>query len=240
MTPAGRERAQVRVPLLIVSAAGWLLLVSTPGATHDHHASAGLSRLAFGWFLMVAAMMAPLLAEPVRHIRDRSLAWQRARSIALFVAGYAIVWMAAGAVLQAVAMRGLAVESWMTMLVFACVAAVWQCSPLKQQCLNRGHAHPELAPGGRDATAGALRFGLTHGIWCVGSCWALMLLPLLVTRRHTAAMMLAFLWIAAERLERPTARTWRLRAPDKAVRLVFTRLTSTMPSRSAIVANVSS
>ena len=118
------------------------------------------------------------------------------------------------------------------------VAAVWQCSPVKQQCLNRGHVHPDLAPGGVAADAGALRFGVVHGAWCVASCWALMLLPLLATHAHLAAMACATLWMAAERLERPAEREWRVRVPQKAVRLVYgrlyTRFALTIPSRSAM------
>src|SRR6266849_2989216 len=139
MTPAARERATVRVPLLVVSAAAWLEILVTPGATHAHHETARLSSLAIDWFVMLAAMMAPLLTGPVRHIRDRSLARQRAWSIVLFVSGYALVWMAAGAILQSIAIRAAVVEPPMVFVFFACAAAVWQCSPLKQQCLNRGH-----------------------------------------------------------------------------------------------------
>jgi len=234
MTPAARERAQVRVPLLIVSAAAWLILVAAPGTTHPHHATARLSWFAIDWLVMLGAMMAPLLNEPVRHTRDRSLARQRARSLVLFVAGYTAIWMAAGGVLQAIAVRALVVHSPMPLMFFAFVAAVWQCSPLKQQCLNRAHDHPELAAGGHAADVAALRFGVVHGVWCVGSCWALMLLPLLVTRTHVGAMACVFAWMAAERLERPMPRAWRVRTPEKAVRLVYARLTLIMPSRAAI------
>jgi len=82
-----------------------------------------------------------------------------------------------------------------------------------------------------------LRFGVVHGVWCVGSCWALMLLPLLIGPHgpakaghymplHVAAMLLVSLWIAAERLDRPMPRAWRVRAPERAVRLVCARLAS--------------
>jgi predicted metal-binding membrane protein len=228
MTPAARERARVRAPLLIVSAAAWAILAATSlaaesGAAHAHHATPRLPSLAIDWLLMVAAMMGPLLTGPVRHIRDRSLARQRARSVTLFAAGYAAVWMAAGAVLEAIALGALAVESPLPIVICVCAAAVWQCSPIKQQCVNRGHVHPELAPGGRAADAAAQRFGVTHGLWCAGSCWALMLLPLVATHAHAAVMVIVSLWIAAERLERPMPRAWRVRAPQKALRLVYAR-----------------
>ena len=219
MTQAARERARVRVPLLVISAAAWLTLVATSaGDAHGRHAPLRLSSLALDSLLMLAAMMAPLLTGPVRDIRDRSLARQRARSIAAFAASYAAVWMAAGAVLQAIALRARVVESPLPMVCVACAAAVWQCSPLKQRWLNRGHVHPELAAGGHAADVAAMRFGVTHGVWCVGSCWALMLLPLLVSRGHVVAMFAVSLWLAAERFERPVPPSWRLRGPSKAAR----------------------
>src|SRR5262245_60931836 len=45
--------------------------------------------LAWGWALMVAAMMAPLAAAPLRHVCERSFARRRPRAMLLFAAGYA-------------------------------------------------------------------------------------------------------------------------------------------------------
>ena len=63
--------------------------------------------LAADWALMFAAMMPPLVIAPLRHIRDRSFAKRRARAMLLFVAGYAGVWLAAGVVLEAMALVAL-------------------------------------------------------------------------------------------------------------------------------------
>jgi predicted metal-binding membrane protein len=243
MTPAARQRSQVRAPVLFISAAAWILLVVEPGgaalSAHCSPAMLGVmpspasldlllkfnppASLAAGWALMLAAMMAPVLIAPVRHVRDRSFSHRRARAIALFVAGYASVWMAAGVMLLALALaaRLVAPESSVPVALAAMIALVWQFSPFKQRCLNRCHAHSELAAFGPAADIEALRFGLSHGVWCVGSCWALMLLPLLVSRGHVAAMAAVTLWLFAERLDRPMPPRWRLRAPDKAARIVF-------------------
>ena len=142
--------------------------------THAHD----LRSLAVGWALMLTAMMVPLLVAPVRHVRDRSFAWRRARAIALFVAGYGAMWMTAGALLLslALAVGSIGYESSLVAALMAGVALVWQCSPAKQRCLNRGRAHPALAAAGRAADIDVLRFGVTHGCWCIGSCWALMML----------------------------------------------------------------
>ena len=226
MTPAARERAQVRTPVLFVSAAAWILLIFEPGgmAGHAHHsaAAAAPASLALGWALMLAAMMAPLLVAPIRHVRDRSFARRRARAVALFAAGYFAIWMAAGAVLLAssLAIRQAAPESSAPLALAVVIAIIWQFSPAKQRCLNRGHAHPQLPAFGRAADIGAFCFGFVHGIWCAGSCWALMLLPLLISRGHLVAMAAATLWLLGERLERPLPPRWSVQVPSKAARLV--------------------
>lgn len=233
MTPAARERLRVRVPVLCGSAVAWILLLAAPGGAglHAHCSPASLdlllahnppAALALGWVLMLVAMMGPSLIAPVRHVRDRSFARRRARAVALFVAGYVSIWLAAGAVLLALALAGrlVAPESLVPVALVALVALVWQASPAKQICLNRCHAHAELPAFAPAADVAALRFGLTHGIWCAGSCWALMLLPLLVSRGHLAVMAAVTLWLLAERLERPAPPGWRWRGPGKAVRLV--------------------
>lgn len=216
MTLAARERSQVRSPMLIITAVAWIALLLAPGGSlHVHHvAHLPLTSLAAGWVLMSAAMMTPMLIAPVRHVRNSSFARRRARAIALFVAAYAAVWMAAGCVLLA-----LAVDTRVTALTVAIVALVWQLSPIKQRCLNRCHAHSELAAFGPAAHLSALRFGCTHGIWCVGSCWAMMLLPLLVTRGHILLMAAVSLWLIAERFERPFPPCWRWRGPATALRI---------------------
>jgi len=53
------------------------------------------AQLALDSALMIAAMMLPLIIAPLRHVRDRSFARQRARATILFVAGYGVMWMIA-------------------------------------------------------------------------------------------------------------------------------------------------
>lgn len=246
MTPAAHERWRVRVPLLLLSAAAWTLLLAKPHspAMPTHHIAAmhgmapmhGATRsvsldmvlahnspasLALGWALMVAAMMLPLLSAPVRHVRARSFTRRRTRAMTLFIIGYAMIWMAAGAVLLAlsVMVQLIPLESSLLVALVALIALVWQFSPVKQRCLNHGHTHPELAAFGAAGDIGALRFGFTHAIWCVGSCWALMLLPFLISHGHLAVMAAVALWLAAERLDKPQTPRWRVRGPGKAARI---------------------
>src|SRR5689334_7887146 len=125
------DLARVRTVLLALAAAAWAVLLAQGGMmpmlthrmpmlTHrmpmltPHHAG-GMSlrmfvamnppaTLSAGWLLMLIAMMAPALIPPVRLLRARSFTQRRARATALFAAGYAAVWMAAGAALVAFAL----------------------------------------------------------------------------------------------------------------------------------------
>lgn len=239
MTISDRERARVNVPVLLVSAVAWTVLLVNAGSTttlaHCPVTGSGaspvsfrtllemnpISSLAAGWALMLVAMMSPTLIAPIHHVRERSFKRRRARSVALFAAGYAAIWAAAGGVLIAavLTLNLLAPQSYLPAAVVGLIALVWQCSPVKQRCLNRGHNHGELAAFGTAADLGALRFGVTHGVWCVGSCWALMLLPMLLPRGHFAAMAVVSYVMASERLEGPRPLGWRLRFPGKLMRI---------------------
>jgi predicted metal-binding membrane protein len=235
-----RKRAGITIPILLVSAITWMVLLVNPGSTMtiahcpvtDSGASVDSFRMLLamnppasmmaGWALMLVAMMSPTLIAPVRHVVERSFKRRRARSVTLFVFGYAAIWMLAGAVLLAatLAISLLVTQSYLPAIVVGIIAFVWQCSPMKQRCLNRGHNHRELAAFGMAADLDAFRFGITHGIWCVGSCWALMLFPMLLSDGHFAAMAAVTFLMISERLEQPTPLSWRLRLRGKLMRIV--------------------
>src|SRR5581483_4791457 len=108
MTYDARGLARVRNPVLLISAVAWILLLLAPGTiTHcPAISSGGMSLpasfhmllamnppafLALSWALMLVAMMSPALIAPIYHIWLRSFSHRRARSIVLFVAGYALI-----------------------------------------------------------------------------------------------------------------------------------------------------
>jgi predicted metal-binding membrane protein len=212
---------RVRVPLLAVGAAAWLALAVRPSASvHGAHTAPWTAaQLAVEAVLMFAAMMAPAMGGPLDHVRARSFARRRGRAAALFVLGYALPWIAATAVL-------LVVGRWVTgagsplvpALALAAVVA-GQCSPLKQHSLNRCHGNPALGAFGVRADLDVLRFGVRHAGWCIGSCAALMMLPMLFVRGHLALMAGVTIWIAGERLEKPMTPRWRWRGPGRAMRI---------------------
>jgi predicted metal-binding membrane protein len=179
--------------------------------------------LATGWTLMLVAMMSPVVIPALYYIRVRSLTCRRARSTALFLAGYVAIWTVVGGMLLAidVVIILLAPQSYLPAAAVLLIALVWQFSPFKQRCLNRCCAYPVLAAFGAAADFDAVRFGVIHGTWCAGSCWALMLAPMLLQRGHVLGMAIAALLIFSERLEGPGPQGWRWRGFGKAARFLI-------------------
>ncbi|MBE5315574.1 MAG: DUF2182 domain-containing protein [Xanthomonadales bacterium] len=253
MTARERARRHIAGVALLLSTAAWALYLtqaapSSASAFCWGSAATGAwpslqsvlqvyppQGLAADWLLMLVAMMLPTLVAPLLHVHQRSFRHRRSRAIALFVFGYFSVWMLAGValILLQLSTHVSAPGSHWPAAIAALLALVWQCSPAKQLCLNRSHQHDALAAFGGCADRDALGFGLKHGLWCVGSCWALMLMPLLITAGHTAAMLAATVVMSAERLEGPRPLQWRLRGLGKLCRIVAARLPRSPSARPA-------
>jgi predicted metal-binding membrane protein len=193
-----------------------------------------------GWALMVLAMMLPLAISPLWHLRERSFARRRTRSMLLFTAGFIAVWIAAGIVLEASAWLVRSVlpsPSAATGLAVA-AALVWQASPAKQWCLNRCHQRPPLSAFGLAADLDAFGYGVKNGAACAGACWALMLPMLLIGQGQLPAMIAVTLFGIAESLESPAPLAWRLRGGAKALRIIaawWPMLAQALPQRNLSV-----
>lgn len=244
MTDRARARWRIAVVALLLSITGWVLHLSLPAhgpssslcwggtATGSWPSLQALlqvhspAALAINWLVMLVAMMVPTLVAPVLHVHQRSFRHRRARAIGLFALGYITVWMLAGAGLTylQLMLRVVSPVSLWPAAIAALIALVWQCSPAKQLCLNRSHNHHALAAFGWAADRAALGFGFSHGMWCVGSCWALMLIPLLLIHGHSAAMLAMTVLMTAERLEGPRPLVWHPRGLGKLVRITSAQM----------------
>jgi predicted metal-binding membrane protein len=130
------------------------------------------------WAVMMTGMMLPS-AAPMIVLAGGG----RAYFVAL---GYVIVWavFSAGATaLQALLTRLLILTPMMELsnrraaAILLALAGLYQLTPLKQACLTTCQAPMAfLAQRWRSGAAGALQMGVEHGGYCVGCCWALMLL----------------------------------------------------------------
>jgi predicted metal-binding membrane protein len=256
-----RKFGRVRNAALLASAIAWVLLLFDSGGTalvaHCLTAAGATPRpasfqmllamnppaaLAIGWAVMLVAMMAPVLIAPICHIHLRSFTSRRTRSAALFVSAYAAVWMALGCGLLTISLAAawFAPQSYLPAAGAAIVALVWQASPIKQRCLNACNAHKELAAFGVAADYSAVRFGLTHAVWCAGSCWVLMLFPILLFRGHLPAMAVVTILISSERLDPPMVARWRWRGLSRVSRIAIAqariRLQSVNPVSASLTA----
>jgi predicted metal-binding membrane protein len=214
--------------------------VVDPGLPASHASTENIAGLLIGWALMLTAMMAPLLIPALRHVRARSLRSRRWRAASLVTVAHAAVWTVAGIVLLAVAsaLRSVTGHAALAVLLGLVAALTWQLSPLKQYCLNRHCAHPPISSLGGAADRDALRFGGTHAAWCLGSCWALMLVSLLAPAWHVAVMLVVSVWMWVEPLDRPERPTWRVRLPLRSLRIAGATVRS-LPQRVAIRAGTS-
>jgi len=168
------------------------------------------------WVVMMAAMMFPAVA-PTVLVYDRLRGAHRARGMgaaadatALFVAGYLVVWTAAGLVAYALFELIRAIDpaflawdeagQYLTGGVIV-AAAVYQVTPLKQACLVECRSPMRFfAEHWRKGRAGALELGIRHGTWCLGCCWALMAALFAVGVMSLGWMALIAAFIGAERL----------------------------------------
>lgn len=227
--------------LLFITVFAWVLLLFNPGhimtIEHCTISDAGLSTASFqmlldmnpmashliGWELMVVAMMLPKLITPIQDICARSLKHNRFHLSLLFVLGYMAVWMGVGLIMIIVILlvHFLLPASYLPAVALGMITIVWQFSPLKQQYLNRGHDHWTLSAFGWRASRDALLYGLMHGVWCVGSGWAIMLLPMLLPNGHNLAMIVVTIIMLSEHLEHPQVPRWRINFRTKLFRILI-------------------
>jgi len=231
---------RINIVILGISIIVWVVLLFNPGhimtLEHCHVSDAGPSATSLrmllamnpvpaqltGWGLMVIAMMLPKLIMPVQHIYAYSLKRNRFPLALLFVSGYMVVWMAAGLVMIAVIMglHLLMPGSYLPATGLGIIAIAWQCSPVKQRSLNRGHDHSILPAFGWPAYRSAVLFGVQHGVWCVASGWALMLFPMLLPVGHNLAMLVVTYIMISEHLEHPQFPRWRINLRGKLFRYI--------------------
>ena len=242
MARTGRFAPLAVVTALVALATGcWILLVQSeavmttmqgegllmdlatammrPAATAPYVAASALM-----WVVMMAAMMTPAVL-PMVVMFSRLDRGDGRVDATVFAGGYLLVW--AGFALLATALQwtlhraallhghvlaaGPALAG--TLLI---AAGLYQFTPLKTACL----AHCQSPLGflmsrWRDGVAGALRMGARHGTYCLGCCWALMLLMFVYGVMSAAAMAALTLFILAERLV--PAGPWSAKLPGAAL-----------------------
>ncbi|GAA1383433.1 hypothetical protein GCM10009639_03710 [Kitasatospora putterlickiae] len=197
-----RELAVAWSLIAVIAALAW---VFTAGQARDMGIEPGTMGMALPlflllWLAMMAAMMLPSVAPVAvtwaRGIARRSSGAERAVRTTEFLGGYLLVWTAFGLLAYGgLALTGDWVERdpdvgrWIGAAAFA-LAGLYQLGPLKYVCLR--HCRSPMAQlmhyAGWRPPVRDLRVGLHHGGYCLGCCWALMVVLLPLGVMNLAAM----------------------------------------------------
>jgi predicted metal-binding membrane protein len=206
---ARTDRAVFVAGAVVITGLAWFYMFRAASGMNmtaaDHmHAPFDFTATFLMWTVMMIAMMLPSALPFVfafgfehRSRRARGLPYVPA---SIFLAGYFAIWTAFSAVaalVQELLHRGALLSPTMTATssVFAgavlVAAGVYQWTPYKDACLR--HCRSPLTfllSDWREGWLGAFRMGVDHGLFCLGCCWMLMLLPF-------AAGLMNLAWMAA-------------------------------------------
>lgn len=168
------------------------------------------------WAVMMTAMMLPS-AVPVVLLyagaaRQQATALDRRRATAriyLLAAGYLAVWglfSVAATILQRLLSAALLLTPMMEPAVPLATVAVltaaglYQLTPLKRACLRVCRSPLSFLMRGMARGTSAFGLGVRHGAWCLGCCWALMLLLFAGGVMNLAVIVALTAWVAIEKL----------------------------------------
>ena len=166
------------------------------------------------WAVMMTAMMLPtatplvlLYSAAARRHEDAD---GPARRIYALAAGYLLVWLLFS-VLATALQRLLASALLLTPMmepatpmagaVVLAIAGLYQLTPLKRACLRACRSPLGfMVQRWRRGVAGAFRLGMDHGLYCLGCCWALMLLLFAGGIMNLAVIIALTLWVIVEKI----------------------------------------
>ncbi|MCF1471450.1 DUF2182 domain-containing protein [Agrobacterium vitis] len=223
--------------LLTFSLIGWLamaftshgndaldLCISASGALLDRGWRAfqvqismmSISGVAVSLIIMLTAMMSLILRDPIKHIWNRSLKRRRVRSLGMFFVSYCGLWAVCAPLLVVLGMVlrvGASLVDLPVLLLALGLVGFWQITPWKQRILNQCHWTPRLSAFGWSADRDCLRYGLREGGLCVGTCWALMVLPFAEYDYHLLFMAATSVIMVSERLRPGRPARWTIAGP---------------------------
>lgn len=199
-----RQAAGAAVCLTVVIMVAWVLTLRQARGMDTMAGTMGLGFLPFlfMWVPMVVAMMFPtvapsaIVAVHARRVALKAPQWTLSLRAATFLLGYLLVWTAFGVVVYGVA-AGLealinlpeGAARWLGAGIFA-IAGLYQLTRVKDSCRDQCRTcrcafDEESATQRIFETA---RVAASHGIYCVGCCWAYMLVLIAVGMTNLVAM----------------------------------------------------
>lgn len=197
-----RDRLVVLGGLITITVLAWVYLMTIAAQMNEMGGDmAGMAQLRSWmavdfllmfsmWAVMMLGMMVPS-ATPVillyaRVCRRQSNGGQPFAPTGAFFMGYITVWIAfsiAATMLQWGLEQAALLSSMMVSIsplfggLVLIAAGIYQGMPYKKACLRHCRSPVEfLSTRWRPGVRGALVMGLEHGLYCLGCCWALMIL----------------------------------------------------------------
>ena len=141
------------------------------------------------WFVMMMAMMMPSVTPMVlmftivnKGKQNKGLPYS---PTFIFLSGYLVAWalfsIVASAIQYPLHESGLLnpmmnSRSYLFSGSILIIAGLYQWTPLKEACLSKCRSPLSfLMTSWQEGHLGALKLGVHHGLYCVGCCWALMM-----------------------------------------------------------------
>jgi predicted metal-binding membrane protein len=171
---------------MIPAGRGWMMPASEPWKPFEFGYMLAM------WFVMMIGMMTPSVAPMIliyARVGRQAAAQDKPFAASVwFAAGYLLAWAAfslaatlAQWALERAALLTPMMESTSHRLggVALIAAGLYQWTPLKDACLSYCQAPLTFVMrhgGFRGNPSGAVMLGLRHGLYCIGCCWALMVL----------------------------------------------------------------
>jgi predicted metal-binding membrane protein len=217
---------RILAPLVAVTLLAWVWIVLMAGDMYGSMRGAAawmmtpvwdtphLLLLWAMWAVMMAAMMlpsaSPLVLLYAGAVRRRPGTRRPMLQVAALTAGYVLVW-AAFSVGATLLQRGLSSLLLLTPMMepstpyvsasILLVAGIYQWTPLKLACLRACRSPLSFVmQRWRQGGGGALRMGIEHGIYCLGCCWALMLILFAGGVMNLLVIVALTLWVMVEKL----------------------------------------
>jgi predicted metal-binding membrane protein len=214
LATADRATVVTYAALLVVTVAAWLVMLASPMGGDD---MAGMEMMmaptvhdgvvfVIGWAIMMAAMMLPSASPMIglyAALQRDAAPTAKIGAVALFALMYATLWALTGVPVYVASLGLMAVAPATlayTIAAVLIVAGVFQLSPLKQVCLRHcrsplGFLLGHWSRGWR----GAVRMGWAHALYCLGCCWALMVVLVVAGAMGLPWVLLIACMVAAEK-----------------------------------------
>jgi len=212
-----RDRATVAtsIVLLLIAAVAWIDVIRSSLGAPDMMMTMFMpvtisDGLAFvvSWGIMMTAMMLPS-ALPMIGLygatqRREAATAPKGAPVAVFTLVYLAVWAVSGMPVYLAHTALMALPSRIFAYSVAAVllsAGLFQLSPFKQACLRACRSPLGFLLGHwRAGLRGSLALGWSHALYCLGCCWALMVVLVAAGAMGLAWVLLITAVVAAEKL----------------------------------------